>query len=89
MRLRGQVNARGRDCGSLNPQHLELLSAWSDVNRHLVTFAFAQHGPAQRRFAAEDLHELRTADQLHAAAIRAEKELLLPALGIDQANQRA
>ena len=73
----------------MNPQHLELLSDWSDLYRHLITLAFAQHGPAQRGFAADDLNELSAADQLHAAPIRAEKELLLLVVGIDQADQRA
>ena len=73
----------------MNPQHLELLSDWSDLYRHLVTLAFTQHGPAQRGFAADDLNELSTADQRHAAPIRAEKELLLLVGGIDQADQRA
>jgi hypothetical protein len=63
--------------GSMNPQHLKLLSDWRDVYRYRIALAFAQHGPAQRGFAADDLNELSTADQLHAAAVRAEKELLL------------
>jgi hypothetical protein len=75
--------------GSINPQHLKLLSDWSDLYRHLITLAFAQHGPAQRGFAADDLNELSAADQLHAAPIRAEKELSLLVVGIDQADQRA
>ena len=69
--------------GLMNPQHLKLLSDWSDLYRHLITLAFAQHGPAQRGFAADDLNELNAADQLHAAPIRAEKELLLLVGGID------
>ena len=73
----------------MNPQYLKLLSDWSDLYRHLITLAFAQHGPAQRGFAADDLNELSAADQLHAAAIRAEKEVLLLVVGIDQADQRA
>ena len=73
----------------MNPQHLKLLSDWSDLYRHLITLAFTQHGPAQRGFAADDLNELSAADQLHAAPIRAEKELLLLVVGIDQADQRA
>ena len=73
----------------MNPQHLKLLSDWSDLYRHLITLAFAQHGPAQRGFAADDLDELSAADQLHAAPIRAEKEVLLLVVGIDQADQRA
>ena len=40
-------------------------------------------------FAADDLNGLIAADQLHAAAIRAEKELVLLVVGIDQADQRA
>ena len=50
---------------------------------HLITLAFTQHGPAQRGFAADDLNELSAADQLHAAPIRAKKELLLLIVGID------
>ena len=73
----------------MNPQHLKLLSDWSDLYRHLITLAFTQHGPAQRGLAADDLNELSAADQLHAAPIRAEKELLLLVVGIDQADQRA
>src|SRR2546426_982077 len=73
----------------MNPQHLKLLSDQSDLYRHHITLAFAQHSPAQRGFAADDLNELGTADQLHAAPIRAEKELLLLVVGIDQAHQRA
>jgi hypothetical protein len=75
--------------GLLNPQHLKLLSAWSDLYRHLITLAFTQHGPAQRGFAADDLNELSASDQHHAAPIRPEKELLLLVVGIDQADQRA
>jgi len=73
----------------MNPQHLKLLSDWSDLYRHLITLAFTQHGLAQRGFAADDLNELSAAEQLHAAPIRAEKELLLLVGGIDQADQRA
>lgn len=73
----------------MNPQNLELLSDWSDLYGHLVTLAFAQQGPGQGCFAADDLNELRAADQLHAAPIRAEKEVLLPVAGIHQADQRA
>ena len=73
----------------MNPQHLKLLSYWSDLYRHLITLAFSQDGSAQRGFAADDLNELTAADQLHAASIRAEKELLLLVVGIDQADQRA
>ena len=73
----------------MDPQHLKLLSDWSDLYRHLITLAFAQHGLAQRGFAADDLNELCAADQLHAAAFRAEKEVLLLVAGIDQADQRA
>jgi hypothetical protein len=61
--------------GLVNPQHLKLLSDRSDLYRHLITLAFTQHGPAQQGFAADDLNELSAADQLHAAPIRAEKEL--------------
>jgi len=70
-------------CGLMNPQHLKLLSDWSDLYRHLITLAFTQHGPAQRGLAADDLNELSAADQLHAAPIRPEKELLLLVVGID------
>ena len=73
----------------MNPQYLKLLSDWSDLYRHLINLAFTQHGPAQRGFAADDLNELSAADQLHAAPIRAEKELLLLVVGIDQTDQRA
>ena len=73
----------------MNPQHLKLLSYWSDLYRHLITLEFSQDGSAQRGFAADDLNELTAADQLHAASIRAEKELLLLVVGIDQADQRA
>jgi hypothetical protein len=73
----------------MNPQHLKPLSDWSALYRHLITLAFTQHGPAQRGFAADNLNELSAADQLHAAPIRAEKELLLLVVGIDQADQRA
>src|SRR3954466_13274082 len=76
-------------CGSMNAQHLELLPDWSDLHGHLVTLAFAQHRSAQRGVGAYDLNELSTADQLHAAAIRAEKERQLLVVGIDQADQRA
>jgi hypothetical protein len=72
----------------MNPQHLELPSDWSDLYRHLITLTFAQDGPAQRGFAADDLNDLSAADQLHAAPIRAEKEVLLLVVGIDQADQR-
>ena len=75
--------------GSMNPQHLKLPSDWSDLYRHLITLVFTQHSPAQRGFAADDLNELSAAEQLHAASIRAEKELLLLVVGIDQADQRA
>jgi hypothetical protein len=67
-------------CGLLDPQHLKLLSDWSVPDRHLITLAFAQHGPAERSLAADDLHGLRAADQLHAAPTRTEKELLLLAV---------
>ena len=73
----------------MNPQHLKLLSDWSDLYRHLITLVFTQHGPAQRGFAADDLNELSPAEQPHAAPIRAEKELMLLGVGIDQADQRA
>ncbi len=75
--------------GLIHPQHLKPLSDGCDLNRHLVTLAFAQHGPAQRGFAADDLNDLSAADQLHAAPIRAEKKLLLLVVGIDQADQCA
>jgi hypothetical protein len=74
---------------SVNPQHLEFLSDWRDLYRHLIAFAFAQHGPAQRGVAADDLNWLTVAGQLHAAALRAEKKLLLLAVGIEQADQGA
>jgi len=32
--------------GLINPQYLKLLSDWGDLYRHLITLAFAQHGPA-------------------------------------------
>ncbi len=73
----------------MNPPHLKLLWDWSDLYRHLITLALAQHGPAQRGFAADDLNEHSAADQLHAAPVRAEKEVLLVIVGIDQADQRA
>ena len=73
----------------MNPQHIEPLPDGSDLYRHLITLAFTHHCPAQRGFAADDLNELRAADQLHAASIRAEKELLLLVVAIDQADQRA
>jgi hypothetical protein len=73
-------------CSSTNPQHLKLLSHWGGLYRHLITLAFTQHGPAHRGFAADDLNELSAADQLHAAPIRAKKELLLLVVGIDQAD---
>jgi Transposase IS66 family len=76
-------------CGLMNLQHLKLLSVCSDLYRHRITLAFAQHGPAQRGSAADDLNQLGAASQLHAAPIRAEKELLLLVVGIDQADQRA
>ena len=69
--------------GSVNPQHLKLLSDCSDLYRHIITLAFAQHGPAQRGLHADDLNHLSAAAQLHAAPIRAEKELLLLVVGID------
>jgi lysozyme family protein len=58
----GASNFRSLACSSMNPQHLKLLSDWSDLYRHLVTLAFTQHGPAQRGFAADDLNELSAAD---------------------------
>ena len=73
----------------MNPQNLKPLSDCSDPYRHLITLAFAQHGPAQRGFTADDLNELSAAEQLHAAPVRAEKEVLLLVVGIDQADQRA
>ena len=73
----------------MNPQHLKLLSDWSDLHRHFITLAFTQHGPAQRGFAADDLNELSAAEQLHAAPIRAEKEQLLLVVRIDQTDERA
>ena len=73
----------------MNPQNLEMLSNRSDLYRKLITLAFTQHGPAQRCFAADDLNELSAAEQLHAAPVRAEKELLLLVMGIDEADQRA
>jgi hypothetical protein len=73
----------------MNPQHLKLLSDWSDLYRHLITFASTQHGSAQRGFAADDLNELSAAAQLHAAPVRTDKELLLPVVRIDQADERA
>ena len=73
----------------MNPQHRKLLSVWSDLYRHLIALALAQHRPAQRGFDADDLNELSAADQLHAAAIRAEKKLLLRVGGIDQADESA
>jgi hypothetical protein len=73
----------------LNPQHLELLSGRSDLYPHRITLAFTQHGPAQRGFTADDLNGLSAADQLHAASIRPEKELLLLVVGIDQADQNS
>jgi hypothetical protein len=73
----------------MNPQHLEPLSDESNLHQYLITLAFAQHGPAQRGFAANDLNELRAADQAHAAPIRAKKEMLLLVVGIDQADQSA
>jgi len=65
-----------------------LLSDWSDQYPHLITLTFTQHGPSQWGFAADDLNELSAADQLHAAPIRPEKELLLLVVGIDQADHR-
>ena len=73
----------------MNPQNLKLLSDCSDLYRHLLTLALAQHGPAQRGFLADDLNELSATEQLHAAPILAEKEALLLVVGIDQADQRA
>jgi len=81
--------SKGCSGGLLNPQHFKTLWALSELYRHLITFAFAQHGPGQGGLAADDLNNLAPADQLHAAPIRAEKELLLPVVGIDQADQRA
>jgi hypothetical protein len=75
--------------GLLSPQHLKLQSDWSDLYRHLITHAFAQHGPGQRGFAADDLNDLSATDQLHAAPIWAEKELVLLVVGIDKADHRA
>jgi hypothetical protein len=72
----------------MNPQHLKLLSGSRDLYRHLIALAFPQHGPAQRGIAADDLNELSAADQSHAASIRSEKDLLLPVVGIHQADQR-
>ncbi|MDB5900426.1 MAG: hypothetical protein JWP41_4028 [Ramlibacter sp.] len=73
----------------MNPQHLKLLSDWGDLYRHLITLAFAQHGRAQRCFATDDLNELSAAEQLHTAPIRAEKEVSLLVVEIDQTDQRA
>ena len=44
---RGRLNSRELARESMNPKHFKLLSDWSDLYRHLVTLAFAQHGPAQ------------------------------------------
>ena len=88
-----RYNATGpdpnRDAGSMDPNDLELLSDSSNPYRHIITLAFAEHGPAQRGFAADDLNQLSAAEQLHASAIRAEKKLLLLVVGIDQQYQRA
>ncbi|MNW13963.1 hypothetical protein D3C71_2120550 [compost metagenome] len=73
----------------MNPQHLELQSARGDLYRDLITLALAQHGPAQGGSAADDLHEVSAAAQLHAAALRAEKDLLQLVVAIHQADQRA
>ena len=66
--------------GLMNPQHLELLSDRSDLYRHLITFTLTQHSPAQGGFAADDLDDFRTVEQLHVPPIRAEKDLLLLAV---------
>jgi hypothetical protein len=83
--------AVGREhaCGLENLQHFESLPNRSGLQRHLVTLAFAHHRPTQRGLAADDLNKLWATDRLHAATTRAEKELLLLAVGIDQADQRA
>ena len=81
--LYGCFRRKGVGHGLMNPQHLKLLSDWSDLYRHLIPLAFAQNGPAQRGFAADDLNEMTAADQRHAAPIRTEKEVLLLVVGID------
>lgn len=63
--------------GLMNPQHLELLSEWSELYRHLIAFTLTQHSPAQGGFAADDLDEFSAVEQLHVPPIRAEKDLLL------------
>jgi hypothetical protein len=60
-----------------------LLPDWSDLYPNFITLTFTQHRPAQRGFATDDLNELSAVDQLHAAPIRPEKELLLLVIGID------
>jgi len=74
---------------SIHPQHLKHLPHSTKLHRHLIALAFAQQGPAQRGFAADDLNELAAAEQLHAAAIGAKKEVLPLVLDINQADQRA
>jgi hypothetical protein len=47
----------------MNTQHLKLQWDLSDLYRHLITLAFAQHGSAQWGFAADDPNELCAAEQ--------------------------
>jgi hypothetical protein len=45
----------------MNPKHFKLLLGCGDLYRHLIPFAFTQHGLAQRGFAADDLNDLSAA----------------------------
>lgn len=72
----------------MHPKHLKLLAGLADLYRYLITFALTQHGPAQRGLTADDLNEFSAVEQLHAAAVRADKKQLLLVVAIDQTDQR-
>lgn len=67
-------------CGSIKLHHLKPLLYLRNLHRHLIPLELAQHGLAQWGFDADDLHDLIAADQLHAAANRPKKEVLLLAV---------
>ena len=71
-----------------NPQHVKLLPVSRNLYDDLIALTLAQQRLAQGRLAADDLNVRSTGRQLHVAAIRAEKELLLPVVGIHQTDQR-
>ena len=72
-----------QDVVAANPLPPRSNTPQANANPHLITLTFTQHGPTQRGFATDDLNELSAVDQLHAAPIRPEKDLLLLVVGID------